>query len=97
MAPQLLALAALALRATTICPANPTCPANNGCINNINGVKFQVACGTDYYGGDLTRAEVSYLLQFTPAILTSTDFNHQRLHASLRYQPSLCRCQLRRK
>lgn len=58
MAPQLLALAALALRATTVCPADPTCPTNSGCVNNIKGVKFQVACGTDYYGGDLIRAEV---------------------------------------
>ncbi|EMD65264.1 hypothetical protein COCSADRAFT_35344 [Bipolaris sorokiniana ND90Pr] len=59
MAPQLLALAALALRATTMCPADPTCPANSGCVTNIKGVKFQVACGTDYYGGDLIRAETS--------------------------------------
>lgn len=59
MAPQLLALAALALRATTMCPVSPACPDNNGCVNNIKGVKFQVACGTDYYGGDLIRAEVS--------------------------------------
>ncbi|USP79335.1 hypothetical protein yc1106_06609 [Curvularia clavata] len=59
MAPKLLAIAALALRATTVCPANPACPANNGCVNNISGVKFQIACGTDYYGGDLIRAETS--------------------------------------
>lgn len=97
MAPQLLALAALALRATTMCPADPTCPANSGCVTNIKGVKFQVACGTDYYGGDLIRAEVSYSLQLTPTILTSTDFHHRRMHASLRCRLSVCRCQLRRK
>ncbi|XP_014551078.1 hypothetical protein COCVIDRAFT_113851 [Bipolaris victoriae FI3] len=72
MAPQLLALAALALRATTMCPVSPACPDNNGCVNNIKGVKFQVACGTDYYGGDLIRAETSTIGECMQACATNT-------------------------
>ncbi|KAF3007634.1 hypothetical protein E8E13_008411 [Curvularia kusanoi] len=63
MAPSFIRAATLALRAssTTFCPASPTCPQDDQCSYASNGVTFQVSCGTDYYGGDLSLAQTSTL------------------------------------
>ncbi|KAF3009848.1 hypothetical protein E8E13_010523 [Curvularia kusanoi] len=61
MAPLLQAMA-LALRASApICPAAPTCPQDDQCDYSSNGVVLQVACSTDYYGGDLQLVQSATL------------------------------------
>jgi hypothetical protein len=100
MAPALLHVAALALRASTIvssCPALPTCPQDDKCTFGANNDVFQVSCGTDFYGGDLVLSQVSlqvilHSLSFT---LSGTDFDAGILYDSLLEDQQLCCGQLR--
>lgn len=65
MAPALVQVAALALRASaTICPASPTCPQDDKCVFLANGVSLEVNCATDYYGGDMQLARVSLVFDY---------------------------------
>jgi hypothetical protein len=65
MAPSLIRAATLALRAaSSVCPASPVCPQDDQCALMANGVSLQISCGTDFYGGDLQLAHVSWQCLF---------------------------------
>ena len=72
MAPPFLAMA-LALRALgPTCPAQPTCPPDDQCIYTSNGVGLQIACATDYYGGDDYLIQIPTLAQCLQACANNT-------------------------
>lgn len=72
MAPFLHAMA-LALRASApICPAQPACPQDDKCTYTSNGVSLQVACATDYYGGDLQSVQSDTLADCLKACAANT-------------------------
>ena len=98
MAPGLLRVGALALRASsTICPVNPACPNDDSCSFTSNEVTLAVSCATDFYGGDLQLAQVSLGLREDQLKLTTIDINAGRLLEGLCYYNWMCGCKLRRR